>query len=75
MKHRIEAQLTRLKRMGSTLIAFAIATSFIIYFLPNSEANYWLSKEGKQGFYVLSAFFFFLGFYCLGAIWRRKHFI
>lgn len=75
MEKRIEEQLSRLKRMGCTFIAFAIFVSGLTYFLPYDEKNYWLSFDGKQGFYVLSALFFFLGLYCLGAIWRRRHFI
>jgi hypothetical protein len=61
--------------MGWAFVGLALTVTGITYFLPNNEAIYWLSADGKQGFYVLSAFFFFLGLYCLGAIWRRRNFI
>ena len=61
--------------MGWTFIVLAAITCAIVYLLPNNQTNYWLSHDGKQGFYVLSAFLAFLGLYCLGAIWRKKHFL
>ena len=69
-------ELTKgLKRMGWTFIALGALTSAIIFFMPSISTNYWLSPEGKQGFYVLSGFLVFLGLYCLGAIWRKKHYL
>lgn len=75
MEKRLEEHRSRLKKMGWTFIAFAIVVSGITYLIPNNETIYWLSHDGKQGFYVLSSLFFFLGFYCLGAIWRGRNFI
>jgi len=73
-KHLV-AHLARLKRMGIVLIALAFFFSLGVYLLPTDESNYWFSSNNKEGVYVLSAFFCFLGFYCLGAIWRKRHFI
>ena len=67
-------QLNRLKRMGWAFFGLAAAAA-LTYFLPDDESNYWLSSGGKEGFYVLSALFVFLGLYCLGAVWRRRNFI
>lgn len=75
LEKRRREQFIRLKKMGWSLLVLAIAVSGIVYLLPYDESNYWLSREGKEGFYVLSAFFIFLGLYCLGAVWRRQNFI
>lgn len=72
---RVQEQQTRLRTMGWSLLSLAALCSSITYYLPYDETNYWLSSTGKQGFYVLSLFFIFLGLYCLGALWRRRHFI
>lgn len=72
---RIQEQSHRLKQMGCVFLLLAAIVVITTYFLPNHEGNYWLSANGKKGFYVLSGFFVFLGFYCLGAIWRRKSFL
>jgi Na+/proline symporter len=68
-------QIDRLRKMGWTFLGLAAFISGVVYFLPRNETIYWLSANGKEGFYVLSAFFVFLGLYCLGAIWRRRNFI
>lgn len=75
LEKRVQEQISRLRKMGWTLLGLAVLSSGITYFLPHDETNYWLSYDGKQGMYVLSAFFFFLGLYCLGAIWRRRSFL
>lgn len=67
-------QQTDLKKMGWCLILFALFVSTIAYFLPSEQTVYWLSSTGKQGFYVLSGLFVFLGLYCFGAVWRRSRF-
>ncbi len=75
LEKRVKEQLNRLKKMGWILIGLAATFSGSAYILPHDETSYWLSSAGKEGFYVLSTFFFFLGLYCLGAIWRRRNFI
>lgn len=70
-----QEQLVRLKKMGWTFLTLAAVVVLMTYCLPNDELNYWLSREGKRGFYVLSGLFVFFGCYCLGAIRRRKSFI
>lgn len=75
VNRRTVEELARLKKMGWALLTFALATTAVVYCLPDNDSIYWLSSDGKEGFYVLSAFFAFLGLYCLGAIWRRRHFI
>ena len=70
-----KAHLFRLKKMGISLIGLAVCFSLLAYFLPTDETNYWLSSDNKEGVYVLSTFFCFLGIYCLGAIWRKRTFI
>jgi hypothetical protein len=75
LEKRLQEQLHRLKKMGWTLLGLAAVFSGITYFLPHHENIYWLSTEGKEGCYVLSALFIFLGFYCLGAVWRRRNFL
>lgn len=74
LDRRIQAQVNRLKKMGKALSSLAALCSGITYLLPHDETIYWLSSNGKQGTYVLSAFFLFLGLYCLRAIWRRRNF-
>lgn len=69
-----EARLKRFAIMGWFMILFAAVCSFSAYFSPSNESNYWLSREGKEGFYVLSLLFVFLGCYCLGAIWRERRY-
>jgi uncharacterized membrane protein YgdD (TMEM256/DUF423 family) len=66
--------ISRLQIMGWALLALAVMFSGTIYILPINESIYWLSSSGKEGVYVLSAFFVFLAFYCFGAILRRPHF-
>lgn len=73
LEKRVQEQQIRLRKMGWSLLSLATLCSAIVYYLPQDETNYWLSSTGKQGFYVLSLFFIFLGLYCLGAIWRRRH--
>ncbi len=68
-------ELKRIKKMGLVFLGMAAAGAAAAYFLPADETNYWLSASGKEGFYVLSSLFFFLGLYCLGSIWRRRNFI
>ena len=68
-------QVKRLKTMGLFFILFGLVCSGITFFLPHDETLYLLSSAGKEGTYVLSSFFFFLGFYCWGAVWRKKHFL
>jgi hypothetical protein len=75
MQGRVKEQIRELKRYGITLLGLAASLTLVSYILPHDETHYWLSHEGKRGMYVLSAFFVFLGFYCLGAVWRRKNFI
>lgn len=72
---RIQEQTHRLKTMGWTLLGLAAFFSGLAELLPHDESIYWLSDNGKEGIYVLSALFVFLGFYCLGAIWRRGPFL
>jgi hypothetical protein len=67
--------IRRLRTMGLVFILLGTLCSATTYYLPLNETTYWLSREGKEGFYVLSAFFCFLGLYCLGSIWRKRHFI
>lgn len=74
-QHHEKEQLDRLRIMGWTFLGLAATASLITYLLPSDESNYWLSIDGKQGFYVLSGLFVFLGLYCLGAIWRRRNFV
>lgn len=74
LEQRMQEEVARLKRMGWCLLGLAALTIGTTYFLPTDENNYWVSSEGKQGFYVLSVLFIFLGLYCLGAVWRRRHF-
>lgn len=71
---RTAQEIRQLKRGGCAFIFFAILCSVTVFFLPLDESIYWFSTDGKLGFYVLSAFFVFLGLYCLGATWRRKNF-
>ena len=71
---RDKQEILRLKKMGWAFLILAIVTTGTAYALPDNQSIYWLSADGKQGFYVLSAFFAFLGFYCLGAIWRRRNY-
>lgn len=71
---RSKEELRRLRKMGWAFLILAIATSGASYASPDNESIYWLSSDGKEGFYVLSAFFAFLGLYCLGAIWRRRNY-
>lgn len=73
-KKRKEEESANLKSMGICLIATALLIGLVVYFLPLDPSNYWLSEDGKQGFYALCSLFFFFGLYCLGAIWRRRHF-
>lgn len=75
IKNRVQEQVTRLKKMGGTFLALAALFAGTTYFLPADQTTYWLSVEGKEGFYVLSTFFVFLGLYCFGAVWRRQNFI
>ena len=75
LEKRVQEQTARLRKMGWSLLTMAVLCSGTTYFLPNDETTYWLSSTGKEGMYVLSAFFVFLGFYCLGAIWRRRSFL
>ncbi len=71
---RMQEQAGRLKFMGWIFIGLALFCSTCAYFIPTNEAIFLLSSRNKEGVYVLSGFFFFLGLYCLGAIWRRRHF-
>ena len=73
MNKRIAEQIAQLKRMGWSLIIMATTVTIINALLPHQEDSYWLSNEGKQGFYTLSGLFFFLGLYCFGALWRRRN--
>lgn len=75
LEKRIQEELSRLKKMGWVFLIIAIVVSLGTYLLPDNQSIYWLSTDGKKGFYVLSAFFIFLGFYCWGAIWRKRTFI
>jgi uncharacterized membrane protein YkgB len=75
LRKRHQEQTTRLQVMGWTLIGFAFICSACAYFIPTDETIFWLSSANKEGIYALSGFFTFLGFYCLGAIWRKRHFI
>jgi hypothetical protein len=75
LEKRVLEQTLRLKRMGWAFLFLAALCSGVTYFLPDDEAIYWLSATGKEGIYVLSTLFVFLGFYCLGAIWRRRSFL
>lgn len=75
LQKRVQEQLNRLKKMGWAFLIIAITASAAAYFLPDNPSNYWLSANGKKGFYVLSTFFAFLGFYCWGAVWRKRTFI
>ncbi len=75
LEKRVQEQLSRLKKTGWAFLILATVFSGTAFLLPTNEMNYWLSSNGKEGFYVLSAFFVFLGLYCFGAIWRRRHFI
>lgn len=74
-EHRAREHLSRLRTMGIGFIILAIVFSLTVYILPTDESNYWLSSINKEGVYVISAFFAFLGLYCLGALWRRRNFI
>jgi uncharacterized membrane protein len=65
----------RLKVMGWALISIAAVISLTAFLIPTSEMNFWISAKGKEGFYALSGLFAFFGLYCLGATWRRQHFI
>lgn len=71
---RIQQEIQQLKKAGRGFIIMAIFCSLTVFLLPEDPSNYWLSSDGKLGFYVLSSLFAFFGFYCLGATWRRKHF-
>jgi len=73
-KH-LQEHLAQLKKMGFILIGLALFFSLTAYFLPTDETLFWLTKTSKKGVYVISIFFCFLGLYCLGAIWRKRHFI
>ncbi len=72
---RLKEQTKRLKMMGYTLLGLAIFFSLLIFFIPTNESIYWLSSRNKEGVYVLSGFLAFLGVYCLGATWRKQHFL
>jgi|GEM_PF-3899480 len=65
----------RVKRMGTILFSLAFFFSLLAYLLPTDESVFWLSTSNKEGVYVLSAFFCFLGLYCWGGVWRGKNFI
>lgn len=75
LEKRIEEEALRLKTMGWAFLLLAAFACSFVYLLPDSDAFYLLSVEGKKGFYVLSAFFGFLGVYCLGAVWRRRNYL
>ncbi len=75
LEKRVQEQADRLTRMGKVLLGLAIICSGTAYLLPHDESNYWLSANGKEGMYVLSMLFVFLGLYCLGAVWRRRSFL
>ncbi len=75
INERTREEIIRLKKMGWAFLILAIVTTAVAFALPVNETNYWLSSDGKKGFYVLSAFFAFLGLFCLGSIWRRDQFI
>lgn len=75
IEKRLREESGRLRKMGWNFLGLATLFSTIAYFSPDDETSYWLSVDGKEGFYVLSAFLVFLGFYCFGAIWRRQNFI
>lgn len=68
LDHKKIEHIKRLKKLGWTFILLGLFCSIVIYFLPNDQTNYWLSHDGKQGFYVISILFGFLGIYCLKAI-------
>ncbi|CUI17497.1 putative membrane protein [Candidatus Protochlamydia naegleriophila] len=72
---RLKEQVKRLKTMGLALLGLAISFSLLAYFIPTNETLYWLSSRNKEGVYAISGFLAFLGIYCLGATWRRQHFI
>jgi hypothetical protein len=67
--------------MGMAFIGLAFAWIGIAYLTPHTYLTIgqwtlpWLSPSHKEGVYALSALFLFLGLYCLGATWRRRHFI
>lgn len=67
---RTKEEAGRLKAMGWTLIGIALITTGAVFFLPGDESTYWLSTDGKNGFYTLSLLFAFLGVFCLGAVSR-----
>lgn len=75
IEKRVKEEISRLKKMGYTLLGLASFVILLTYLSPLDETNYWFSRNGKDGFYILSSLFIFLGLYCLGAVWRRKHFI
>ena len=75
LEKRVKEQVDRLRRMAWSFLILAAVISGSVYLLPTNEATYWLSINGKEGFYILSALFVFFGIYCFGAIWRRRHFI
>lgn len=72
---RVKEHLERLKRMGVGFFCLAVLFSLTAYLLPNDETIYWLSSRNKEGIYALSALFVFFGLYCLGARWRKRHFV
>lgn len=65
----------RIRKMGWTFLILAAISIAIPYFTPTNESNYWLSTDGKEGFFALSGLFIALGLYSLGSVWRRKYFI
>lgn len=71
---RMQQEILQLKKAGWGFLIMACLCTLVVFFLPEDPSNYWLSHEGKLGFYVLSSLFAFFGFYCLGATWRRKNF-
>ncbi len=75
LEKRVKAQVNRLRKMAWSFLILAAVISGSVYLLPANETSYWLSIKGKEGFYILSSLFFFFGFYCFGAIWRRQNFI
>lgn len=66
-EQRIKAESYRLKKMGVTLIILAIGFNLSAYFIA--------PEKSQEGIFPISALLGFLGFYCLGAVWRRKNFI
>lgn len=69
-------RMKRLQKMGSFFIALAFLFSLSALLTPTASFTdlhtLWLSAEQKEGVYVMSTLFFFLGIYCFGGIWRKQ---